>query len=115
MDPSVRVWLAITNTSDRTQILLPERLVSVRVGGVELPVGRAGWGQLRGSSSFDPDVPVELAYEFAWTAGGRAAPGVAVVVRNEVEARNFVVSDNWLVTRPAATVRLACPDARQRA
>ena len=78
-------------------------------------VGRAGWGQLRGSSSFDPDVPVELAYEFAWTAGGRAAPGVAVVVRNEVEARNFVVSDNWLVTRPAATVRLACPDARQRA
>ena len=110
----MRVWLSITNTSDRTQILLPERVVSVRVDGVELSVGRPGWGQLRGSSTFDPDVPVELAYDFAWTAGVRPAPEVAVVVRDERMAKNFVIADNWVVARPAATVRLPCPDARQR-
>lgn len=102
-DPSVRVWLSMTNISDRTQILLPERLVSVRVDGVELSVGRPRWGQLRGSSTLDPNAPVELAYDFAWTAGVRAAPEIAVVVR-----------DNWVVARPAATIRLPCPDAPQR-
>jgi hypothetical protein len=114
MDPSVRVWLTITNTSDRTQTPLPERLVSVRVDGIELPAGRPGWGQLRDSSNFDPDVTVELAYDFAWTAGVRPAPEVAVVVRDERMAKNFVIADNWAVSRPAATIRLDCPDVRQR-
>lgn len=113
-DPAVRVWLSIVNTTDETQPLLDERIVSARIGGVELPPGRAGWGQLRGSSSFDPDVRVDLAYDFPLPAGTPIQPEIAVVIRDEAMAKNFVIADNWRVTQPAATVRLPCPDERTR-
>jgi hypothetical protein len=112
VDPTVRVWLRITNTTDRTLSGLPERLVAVSADGVEYAAGREAWGQPR-SAVFDPEVTAALAYDFA-APGGSIPATVAVVLRDETERKNFVISDNWRATTPAATVRLPCPDERQR-
>jgi hypothetical protein len=111
-DPAVRVWLRVTNTTDRTLAGLPERLVSVTADGVEYAAGQEAWGQPR-SATFDPEVSVLLAYDFAGP-GGSGPAVVAVVLRDETERKNFIIADNWRATTPAATVRLACPDERQR-
>lgn len=112
IDPAVRVWLRITNTTDRTQAGLPERLVTVVADGVEYAAGQPAWGQPR-SATFDPEVTVVLGYDFP-APGGSVPAVVDVVLRDETERKNFVLSDNWRATTPAATVRLPCPDQRQR-
>jgi hypothetical protein len=112
IDPAVRVWLRITNTTDRTLAGLPERLVAVQVDGIEYAAGQEAWGQPR-SASFDPEVAAVLAYDFGAPAGS-APDVVGVVLRDETERKNFIISDNWRATTPAATVRLVCPDERQR-
>lgn len=112
IEPAVRVWLQITNTTDRTQVGLPDRLVVVAVDGVEYAAGREAWGQPR-SGTFDPDVVARLAYDFD-APDGTAPAVVDVVLRDETERKNFIVSDNWRATTPTATVRLDCPDERLR-
>lgn len=113
IDPSVRVWLRITNTTDKTIAGLRERLVAVQVDGVEYAVGRAAWGQGR-SDSFDPEVTVGYAYDFTGPAVPVPPAEVDVLVRDETMRKNFILADNWRPTTPAATVRLPCPDDRQR-
>ena len=113
VDPAVRVWLRVTNTTDRTISGLPERLVAVQADGIEYAAGRAAWGQVR-SDTFDPAVEARLAYDFTAPAAATPPTEIDVVVRDETERRNFILSDVWRSTTPAATVRLPCPDERQR-
>lgn len=112
IDPAVRVWLRITNTTDETIVGLPVRLISVQVDGVELAEGRAPWGQPR-SETFDPAVELQYAYDFP--RPGPAGPAeIDVLVRDESLRSNFVIGDDWRPSTPAATVRMACPDHRLR-
>lgn len=114
IDPVIRVWLRITNTTDRTLVGPQERVLAVRVGGRELAPGEPAWGQLRSASQFDPDVEARFAYDFLWTPTATPSPEVLVVLRDERMGKNFVITDSWVVTAPAATVRLPCLDSRQR-
>jgi hypothetical protein len=113
-DPAIRVWLRITNTTDKTLLEPQDRVLAVQVDGTEYAPGEVGWGQLRSALHFDPDVEARFAYDFPWTPPAPPAPEVVVVVRGETMRKNFVVADNWVVTAPAAAVRLPCPDLRQR-
>jgi hypothetical protein len=113
-DPEIRVWLRITNTTDKTLLRPQDRLLAVQVDGTEYAPGEVAWGQGLSALHFDPDVEARFAYEFPWTPTATPAPEVAVVVRDERMRKNFVVADNWVLTGPAAVVRLPCPDLRQR-
>lgn len=113
-DPAVRVWLRITNTTDKTLFGPADRLLAVQVDGTELAPGQLAWGQPRSGAAFDPDVEARFAYDFGWAAVPTPVAEVVVVVRDEIKRKNFVVADNWVVTATAAAVRLPCPDERQR-
>jgi hypothetical protein len=113
IDPAVRVWMRITNTTERSLYGPADRVMAVQVDGTELPPGEVAWGQPR-SLVFDPDVEARFAYDFDWAPVPTPAAEVRFVVRDETKLKNFVVADNWVVTAPAATVRVPCPDQRQR-
>ena len=114
-DPEIRVWLRITNTTKKTLLRPQDRVLTVQVDGTEYATpDDVAWGQSRSPHQLDPDVESRIVYDFPWTPTATPAPEVVVVVRDERLRKNFVVADNWVVTAPAAAVRLPCPDLRQR-
>lgn len=118
IDPVIRVDLRAVNLDDATQLAPTPKMITVRVDGQVLTDDQLGTTSQR-SFNYDPDVPARLVYEYSWPpedAPGRVDPPreITVIIRDERETQNFVYDENLVAGDAVASVRLPCPDDREK-
>ena len=117
-DPAFRVWASITHTGEESQAFLPDRLIEVVVPGGPKPARPYLRGDPRGDQ-FDPDVPRQVAYDFAWPDSQEdpvpvlpAPDDVSVIVRDEEQSDGYLSGREWGTADPAAVIKVRVDDER---